>query len=213
VADDQRKQRAEALGPVLEAPPAAESPGSALFGDDAAVSTASRLMVAETFLSLLVRDLKFHDFMREVLLATMKVVKSEAGSLLEVDHENRSLFFRAVVGQSSDRVSRFLIPLGQGVVGYVADSRQPLIVDKVEDNKFHLKVVEYAVGFKARNLVALPIIVRGKVFGVLELLNRVGEGGYTADDVELLTYVCTMAAKAIEVRLMLAWSASGEKAA
>ena len=49
-----------------------------------------------------------------------KVVKSEAGSLLEVDHEKNSLFFRAVVGASSDRVSNFVIPMGQGVVGHVA---------------------------------------------------------------------------------------------
>jgi GAF domain-containing protein len=203
------------LDMVLEpSPTAGAEPASALsasmpglFGEDTTVITnAAKIVLLESFLKQTTRDQGYEDFLREVLLTTMKVVTSEAGSLLEVDHERNSLFFRSVVGSSSDRVLGFVIPMGQGIVGHVAESRRPLVVANVAENKMHLRTIQDAVGFAARNLVAVPIVIRGRIYGVLELLNRVGEPDYTAADVELLSYACDMLAKAIEARLMIAWS-------
>jgi two-component system, cell cycle response regulator len=180
---------------------------STLFGDEAlSVVTTAKFTVLEAFLTLLPRACKFSEFTREILLTMMRVVKSEAGSLFEVDHTNNNLFFRAVVGQSSDKVSRFKIPLGQGVVGHVAESKQAVVVANALEDRKHLRSIGNAVGFEARNLVAIPILIRGRVFGVVELLNRIGDEGFTASDVEMLSYACEMAAKTIEVRLMLNWS-------
>lgn len=215
--DQDSSDREPGLELVLEAPPPNESPlagldGSGglgidgLFDDESLAITAAKFSVVESFLKSITRDQSFEEFVRELLLGVMKVVKSEAGSVLEVDHARNALFFRSVVGTSSDRVSSFVIPMGQGVVGHVAEARRPLVVSDVAENKLHLKAIQDAVGFEARNLVAVPIIVRGKVFGVLELLNRIGEPDYSQADVELLAYACEMAAKAIEARLMIAWS-------
>ena len=63
-----------------------------------------------------------------------------------------------------------------------------------------------SVGFDTRNLVAVPIMVRGNVFAVLELLNNVGDADFTNDDVELVTSFCDMASKAVEIRLVSAWA-------
>ena len=202
---------------VLEAPPSAESPMASLrsnglslgegqlFGDDAVAITAAKFSLVESFLRHLTRDQSYQDFVRELLLSIMKVIKCEAGSMLEVDHKKNLLFFRAVVGASSDRVSNFVIPMGQGVVGHVAESRRALVVSDVAENKLHLKAIQDAVGFEARNLVAVPIVIRGRIYGVLELLNRIGEHDFTPTDVELLNYACEMASKTIEARLMISW--------
>ena len=204
---------------VLEAPPQADSPiagmGSAksgslgLFADDMFAVTAAKFAIVESFLKSITRDQSYSDFVRELLIAVMKVVKSEAGSVFEVDQERKILFFRAVVGTQSDRVSNFVIPMGQGVVGHVAEARLPLTISNIAENKLHLKAIQDAVGFEARNLIAAPIVVRSKIFGVLELLNRIGEPDYSQADVELVSYACEMAAKAIEARLMIAWASRG----
>jgi GAF domain-containing protein len=207
---------------VLEAPPSAESPMASLgsvganvglFDDDTVAITAAKFALVESFLKQVTRDQGFGDFIREILLTTMKVVKSEAGSVLEVDHKKNSLFFRAVVGTSSDRVSSFVIPMGQGIVGHVAESRRGILVSNVGENKLHLKAIQDAVGFETRNMAAIPIVIRGRIYGVLELLNRIGEPDYTNSDLELLNYACEMAAKAIEARLMIAWGAQRRSSA
>lgn len=195
--------------PLLEAPTASESPASglgSLFGEEAMAANASKLAITESLLNLVTRDLTFHDFSRELLLSIVRIVKCEAGTIFELDQVNQVLFFRAVSGQVSDTVNKFTIPIGQGIVGHVAESRQPTVVDNVADNQKHLRAISAAVGYEARNIVAVPIVVRGQLYGVLELLNRLGEGGFTPQDVELLQYICQMSAKVIEVRLMIGWA-------
>src|SRR4051812_27397258 len=100
----------------LEAPPPPDEPVNsmnALFADEAqAVGIAGRFTICESLLNLLPRACKYNEFAREVLLSVMRVVKAEAGSFLEVDHAANVLFFRAVVGRSSDKVCKFKIPIG-----------------------------------------------------------------------------------------------------
>lgn len=203
--------------PVLESPPLSEVNGSSVAGglipEGSVAGISAKLVAIEALMSLVTRDYKFQDFMREVLLVVMKTVKSEAGSIMELDYEKNCLFFRAVVGQTSDRVARFLIPVGQGVVGYVAESRQPLVVNNAEENRVCLKSAQDMVGFEVRNFVALPLIVRGRVFGVLELLNRVGEDNYTESDLELLSHLSGSVSRAIEIRLMVGWAMNVDKGA
>lgn len=204
----------DAASLVLEHPPAPEAPISGLdrstsflAADDAGVVILhSKFVVVENFMRLLARDIKFNDFVREMLLLIMKVVKSEAGSILELDYASDEYFFRAVVGQSSDGLQKFRIPKGQGIVGYVGESLQSLVVPDMSESEIHLKAVATAVGFETRNLAAIPIVVRGKVYGVLELLNRVGEQNFTPEDLEILNYFCEMASRALEIRFMLSWA-------
>lgn len=174
--------------------------------DEALAVLNAKFEIVETLLKLATRDLKFNDLSREVLLLIVRLVNCEAGSIFELDKENRSLFFRAVSGRSSDVVSKFSIPFGQGVVGHVAASKFPLVVDNTDENRLHLKSVAQTAGFEARNIIAAPIIIRGKVYGVLELLNRVGEKTFTPVDLEIATYFCEMTARLFELRFMLAWS-------
>ncbi len=184
-----------------------------LFGGEGFAMTAAKHVALEAMLKLLTRNCRFSDFTRELLVIIIKVVQSEAGSILEVDHGNRSLFFRAVVGQSSDQITQFTVPLGQGIAGYVAESLQPLVVSNIKENRIHLKAIERAVGFETRNLVALPLVVRGKIYGVLELLNRIGEPDYTTQDLDLLTYLSETASRVLEIRMMIAWSRQKSKKA
>lgn len=195
----------------LEEPIGIEDPeagAGTLFSEDELPVMNFKMTVLESLLRLMTSNLPFQEFVRELLLVGMRVVKCEAASVLEVDHEDNTLFFRAAAGMSSDRVVRFVIPMGQGIAGHVAESRQQLLVSDMDDSAIHLRAIQNAVGFDCRNLLAAPIVVRGRVYGVLELLNRVGEDKFTAADTELVSYFCDMAAKAIEVRLMIGWSQS-----
>jgi transcriptional regulator with GAF, ATPase, and Fis domain len=201
--------------PELEAaeyvPESVSSSMAGLFSEDAVAITATKLNALEAFLALSTKELSFHDFTREILMTVMSVVRCEAGSLLELDHSTNMLFFRAVAGRSSDRVSRFVVPMGKGIVGFVAESRQPILVNNVEENEVYLKSIQAAVGFEARNLVALPIVIKGRVYGVLELLNRVGESTFDQADLELLTYLTDHISKVLQVRLMIAWAKRSRK--
>src|SRR5689334_1409496 len=104
------------------------------FFPEATLTTAlAKISALEEFLNIAVRDCKFNEFILEVLTTILKAVNCEAGSILEADYQTNTLFFRAVVGSSADQVVNFAIPFGQGIVGHVAESRMPLIVDNIPE--------------------------------------------------------------------------------
>ena len=177
-----------------------------LFANESVSTALTKVAALESFLSLGVKNCTFEEMMREILLTILRVIRAEAGSILEVNQLDQSLFFRAIVGSASDRVAHFTIPGGQGIVGQVIQTRQPVIVNNLPGNAVHLKAVAQAVGFEIQNLVGVPILIRGRPFGVLEVLNRLDTGSFTAEDVNLLIYLCDAAAKVIEMRLMIAWT-------
>ncbi|MFZ9596732.1 MAG: GAF domain-containing protein [Bdellovibrionia bacterium] len=184
--------------------------GGLLAGDESnplLTPSAVKLTALERFVQAAGKDCSFQEFVSEILLAMMTAVQSEAASLLEVDEARRVIFFRSSVGRASDRIVDFLIPLGQGIVGQAIESRLPVVVQHAEENRAHLKAIGNAVGFETRNLVALPLVIRGQVFGVIEVINRVEQLNYSEADLEVLTYLAEMASRIIELRLMIAWAA------
>jgi GAF domain-containing protein len=176
------------------------------FTGESTAFLSSKALLLESMFNLLIRDIKFADFMREIVILAMAVVKSEAGSILEMDYRNDVLFFRAMAGRGAENLGHFTVPKGQGIAGFVAESLQVLVVSDAKENQMHLKSIAKSVGFDARNLLAAPIVIRGKIFGVLELLNRVGEKDYSPSDIELMNFFCNTAARAIEIRMMLSWA-------
>lgn len=159
----------------------------------------------QSLFTLINRDyLSFGQLMSEILRIAVEHVKSEAGSILEVDHKRKILFFRAVAGRSSENLLNFEIALNQGIAGFVCENQQPLILSSLTDNQKHLKMVSQAIGFETNNIAAYPIIIRGTTFGCLELLNRVGQPDFSEADQDVLQTITEYAAKVIENRLILA---------
>lgn len=184
-----------------------------LLEDSMAVFQGQKLVAVQTFLDLLTKNLSFHEFSREVLLAVMNAVHCEAGSILEMHPTEPKLFFRASAGRSSDSVNHFMVPVGQGIAGHAAESKTLVVVDDANNDEKHLKSMARAVGFEVRNLIAIPVLIRGNVFGVIEVINRVGNEKFSAGDIEVVQYIADMASKCIEIRLMLGYRASEEKSA
>jgi signal transduction histidine kinase len=85
------------------------------------------------------------------------------------------------------------------VAGWVAREGQPLIVnDPVADQRFFRKADD-TTGYTTRNIMAVPLTVRGRVIGVLEVLNSLPPGrDFVADDLRLLEALKDQAGTAIE---------------
>ncbi len=190
-------------GFTLEEVQAAPQASDLLVDPEAMIGAMARSQASESFLQLLTAGTNYQAFVESVLLTLMRVVKCEASSLLEVDDARQVFRFRASVGQVSDKIKEFTVPFGKGIVGYVAETKVPLIVDDLHQNAVHLKSLSDALGFEARNLIAIPLLIRGRLYGVLEMLNRVGEATFTPADRDLLIAISQSASKAIEIRMML----------
>jgi signal transduction protein with GAF and PtsI domain len=64
-----------------------------------------------------------------LLRRAMQLVGAEAGSIVLREARSDDLYFRSAAGEKGDTVKRLRVPMGLGVVGWVAAHRTPLIVN------------------------------------------------------------------------------------
>ncbi len=125
------------------------------------------------------------------------VLKVEAGSLLLIDDETGELVFQIALGEKAEGVKPFRLQMGQGIAGQVAQSGEPLMISDAQRDRRHYKAVDITTDFLTRSILCVPMIIKGKIIGVIEVMNKL-EGDFTESDLTLLNSIATYAAIAIE---------------
>jgi sigma-B regulation protein RsbU (phosphoserine phosphatase) len=128
------------------------------------------------------------------------LMDSEAGSLLLVDQETRELYFNIATGGQQDILRQIRVPAGKGIAGIVAATGESLIVNDAEHDPRIFKGVDEKTRITTRNLMAVPLEVKGRVIGVLEVINRISAEGYGREDLQLLECFADFAALAVNNR-------------
>ena len=68
----------------------------------------------------------------ELILETgTRIMRAKASSLLLLDQKTKKLYFKVVTGTKKDEVKKFVVKLGQGIAGHVAETGQPLLIEDV----------------------------------------------------------------------------------
>jgi diguanylate cyclase (GGDEF)-like protein len=119
-------------------------------------------------------------------------------SLLLRDPKKGTLKFVHATGPGSDAIRGMVLDRGQGVAGWVAENGQALLVaDARGDARFHRKIDDVS-GFVTTSIIAVPLLARGQVYGVIELLNKLDDSAFTDRDLLVLRTIADFAAIAIE---------------
>jgi GAF domain-containing protein len=140
--------------------------------------------------------------LRDVLLTVMEgateVLASEASSILLWDRRRRRLVFVTVTGEKKQELMEIEVPLEDSIAGWVIHNEQGVIVDDVQGDPRFFPGVDERTGFVTRALACVPMKVRGKVIGVLQVLNKRGGVPFDEADLQLTQAVADHAALAIE---------------
>lgn len=137
----------------------------------------------------------------EVLNNAMKYVEelmdAEASSIFEVDHEREEIVFRLARGKKGDKAREVRLSIGEGIAGCVAREGKPLLVSDVYGDKRFSSRVDQHTGFKTRSIICVPIKHKGRLIGVLQVLNK-RRGPFDHEDLDLLTVVSNQIGIAME---------------
>lgn len=121
---------------------------------------------------------------------------AEACSVALIEPASGDLVFRQAVGSAPESVIGLRLSPGQGLAGWAAQQRQTVMASDVSaDPRAYL--LRDRGDFITRELIAVPLIVRDVVTGVIELVNK-RRGRFSEDDRRLLESVAAQASIAIE---------------
>ncbi len=147
---------------------------------------------------ILASKLDANDVLQAVLELASKVVHAEASSLLLLDETTNELYFDVALGTAKDSIKQIRLKVGEGIAGWVAKERQPLIVnDPSKDSRF-AKNVDKSTSFTTRSILAVPLVAKGRLVGVVEAINKERNEPFSEQDRESFEIFAGQAAIAIE---------------
>ncbi|MFH1334950.1 MAG: response regulator [Candidatus Zixiibacteriota bacterium] len=132
---------------------------------------------------------------RIVTLATL-VIDAKSGSIMLIQKPEDILTIEAAIGLDEEIIRQTRLELGSSIAGYIAQKGEPVMVENIEkDARFkHFSKKHYAT----HSLLCVPLKVKDKVLGVINLSDKKTGVPFTGDDLRLLTTFAAQAAIAID---------------
>lgn len=133
-----------------------------------------------------------------ILESAMRLVYGDASSLLLVDSKSQTLRFEVALGPKGLEAKKFVVKMDEGIAGWVVKNNRSLIVNDVANDPRFSPAVQQSTGYKTQNMVAVPMRIKEECIGVIEILNKETEQGFTNEDLEVLEILANQAAIAYQ---------------
>jgi len=148
--------------------------------------------------SLINSSLETQEALDNALMSVEQSLNAEVSSIFEVDQVKGELFIRLARGPGSDAIKTLRLKIGEGIAGWVAQTEKPLICpDPYQDARFSRHFDDES-GFCTRSILCVPLKSRGRLVGVVEVINKKEAQGFTAEDLEVLIMLGNMIGPALE---------------
>lgn len=147
---------------------------------------------------LLTSTLDTRRLLSSLMELTNRLLHTEASSLLIVDERGKRLLFKSAAGTKADEVAGFTLDADKGIVGWVIRNRKPYIAHDVTADAVWSREVAEKLGFPTRSILCVPIVLRDRLLGAIEAINKRDDGMFDAADVALLATLANHAAIALE---------------
>ncbi|GAB4277433.1 MAG: hypothetical protein Kow0029_20100 [Candidatus Rifleibacteriota bacterium] len=143
-------------------------------------------------------DLK--ELLTKIMNTATRVMRCETSTVYLVDEVTNELYFHLVQGDPNvgAKLQEIRLPLGTGLAGWCAQNNKPVIVPDTEKDPRFFKGADKKSGFVTRSMICVPMRLKDKVIGVLQVLNRTGDIPFNEHDLEMLENVANQAVSAIE---------------
>lgn len=135
---------------------------------------------------------------QEILDAVMEEVRlffsPENWSLMRYDESSEELFFLIAEGLELERIKNIRLKSGEGIAGSVVQTKCPVFVENARNDPRFSRKVDERTGFETKTIIAVPMIFRGQVHGVIELVNRFDGSSFSPEDLVILQTIADFTA-------------------
>lgn len=129
-----------------------------------------------------------------------EVARAEGSSLMLYDLASEELFFYVVHGETGDHQAlkrEIRLKLNQGIAGVAAATRQSVNVADVSQDARFCRSADEVSRFTTRSVLAVPLLDKDLLIGVIEVVNKIDGGAFTETDLHVMQMFSALAATAI----------------
>lgn len=146
----------------------------------------------------LVTTFDINRLLSDTMQLAANVIDAGASSIMLIDENQQELVFEVSHGSRSQMLRQQRIPLDEGIAGWVARHGHPVIANNARTDPRFSHRVDVRTGFLTQSIAAVPLRIKGRIIGVLEVLNKYSGTGFDHEDVRLMSSIAAQAAIAIE---------------
>lgn len=146
----------------------------------------------------LASTLELEPLLNLILDKAIELLDTEAGTFMLMREDTGELEFRVVRGPTSQDLLGTRLPIGTGLAGTVAQTGQPILVNRARDDKRWFDRLDASTDFQSQTILSVPLLRQSTVLGVLQVINRRNGGPFGEDDQMLLTAFASQAVVALE---------------
>lgn len=141
-------------------------------------------------------DLYLDDILKLIVTITAEVMGSKICSLMLIDPQKQELTIRATQSISKEYINKNPLKIGEGIAGRVVLEKKAVAVENIIESE-HYKFKDIAVREGLVSMLAVPLHVKGKIIGVLNIYTS-SPHKFTSYEINFLTTVADQAAIVIE---------------
>jgi GAF domain-containing protein len=137
--------------------------------------------------------------LQSIVEVARAIFSAKAASIFLHEEEADELVFEAVAGEGSDNLVGTRFPSSTGVAGWVLVTRQPLIIDDLEQDPRHARETAESTGYVPKAMMTVPLLHEERSLGVLNVLDRSKAVEFSLGQMELLGLFANQAAIALDL--------------
>lgn len=152
------------------------------------LQTESEVQILAAVRELIGISTPFDEVVESALRFIAATMRADASSVIIVDSQEGHRKFSLAPGNKAQQIEESNLRLAEGIAGFVAEQRSPLLVADIAHEPRFSRQVDQIGGIKTGAFACVPLLVRDEVIGVLAVAQK-KVGALTEKDLSLLVAV------------------------
>lgn len=142
--------------------------------------------------------LDLEPLLQEIIRAAAELTGTEAASIMLYDETIGELRFAAATGANSDQLANMRVPIEGSIAGSIFRSSRAMLITQADQDPRHYDRIDQAIDFQTRTILGVPLSIKDRSIGVLEVINKCGDALFSEEDTQILSTLAAQAAIAIQ---------------
>jgi len=133
------------------------------------------------------------SLLKDALQKTLVLLRSQRGSIFLLDQETNELTLKTSIGMKTDETRSMVKQLGKGIVGRVAELKEPLLVENISAER-RFKNFKSRSSYNSGSFICSPLLIKDQIIGVINVSDKASQKPFTQRELQLLSFLSSQIA-------------------
>lgn len=159
-------------------------------------SAVAELSILNDIATTITSTQQLEELVDMIVKKCVKHLKVEQGAVMLLDEEDKEKPFHTMIRQQDSKSNILPYRLDNQLTGWMLKNQAPLLTNDLKNDERFKAVMEQDTPINS--LLSVPLLLKGKMIGILTVFNKHPDTGFTADDQRLLAIIAAQSAHIIE---------------